>query len=237
MEANTGKHKIISVISHDLKDPLNAVLGIAELLLENWDEITEDEKLNFIEDIRTSCLQTQSLLEDLLIWSKGSSNNFLTSKKNFNVTRVLEKNLEYANMSAASHGIRIHNHVKKDIEVHADEDMISTVLRNLITNAIKYIDPGCEINISTKILNGFCQIIISDNGYGIKDPRIIKLFNEKQESNGLPLPSCKKNGLGLILCKDFITRNGGKIWFESETGKGTTFYFTIPLTDLILPLG
>ncbi|MBN1821442.1 MAG: HAMP domain-containing histidine kinase [Prolixibacteraceae bacterium] len=237
MESDTGKYKILSVIAHDLKEPLNAVSGIAELLLSNWDDFDENEKLTFIEDIHKSCDRTRSLLEDLLIWSKGHSNNFLATKKDFNITRILEKNLEIANMNAASKGIRINCDVDNDIFVHADEDMISTVIRNLITNAIKYIDPGCEINISAKIQNGFCRFKIEDNGMGIKDPRIIKLFNEKSESSSPQMPSYKKNGLGLILCKDFISRNGGNIWFDSIQSQGTTFYFTVPLPELTLPLG
>ena len=234
MDANTDENKIISIIAHDLKEPLNAILGISDILLGNWDEITEEEKTGFIEEIRASCLQTQSLLEELLIWSKGKSNDFSTSKKNFNVREVLEKNLEFANLNAASRGIRIFNFVDSDIYVNADENMISTVLRNLIANAVKYIDAGCEIRITAVSENGLCKFCIADNGGGISNPKIKELFSDEQKIEKLQIPAYKRKGLGLILCKDFVIRNGGNIWLETGNSIGTKFYFTIPLSDLTL---
>lgn len=229
MDTATNENTVVSIIAHDLKDPLNAIFSISEILLHNWDEITENDKISFIEDIHKSCNRTRMLLEDLLIWSKGIANNFKPFKKNFNIKELLEKNLEFAYMNAASQGIKINNNVENDINVNADENMISTVLRNLIANAIKYIEPGGEVEISATQTNGFCTISISDNGKGICDPQILKLFNENSTDPLLKVPDYKRKGLGLILCKDFVIRNEGKIWFESEKDQGTKFYFTLPL--------
>lgn len=235
MDTNTNENTIVSVIAHDLKDPLRAILGISDILLNNWNEISEKDKLSFLEDIHSSSELTHSLLEDLLIWSKGVANNFKTSKTKFNIRDLIEKNLEFAIINANSKGVNISNKVKTDIYVNADKNMISTVLRNLISNAIKYINPEGNIEISATSANGFCNLCISDNGNGITDPLVKDLFNEVNQMIDLKTPGYKRKGLGLILCKDFVIRNGGKIWYKSVRKKGTQFYFTIPLWELTLP--
>lgn len=230
MEANTNENSVISVIAHDLKDPINAISGVSEILLHNWDEVTDEEKLAYIEEIYQSSQRMQGLLEDLLIWSKGIANNFQPINKTFNIRDLLEKNLEFANLTAATKGIKITNWLEEEILVDADEDMISTVFRNLLANSIKYNDPGGEIQIKASVEAGFVKLCISDNGKGVSDPRVFALLNI-QEKTGAEVPGYKRKGLGLILCKDFINRNGGKIWLESEPGNGSQFYFTVPLAD------
>jgi len=232
---DSNESPVISVIAHDLKDPMNAILSISDVLLGSWDELDNDEKRQLITDILSTSQKTFTLLEDLLVWSKVIASNFKTFRKNFSIRDIIEENLELINISAASKGIRITNCVKDDIFVNADKNMISTVFRNLISNAVRYIDAGCEVEINANSGNGFCRICISDNGHGIEAPHIKEFFNGEVNSEGIQITDYRK-GLGLVMCKDFVNRNGGRIWFESEKNKGTNFFFTVPLSTLTLPL-
>jgi len=228
-DANLAKDKFLSIIAHDLKTPFNTLLGMSDILLTKWKELSEKEKLELINDLHSTSKNTYNLMESLLAWSRSQMQKLETQPQNISIKKIIDTNIKIAEKSAYSKKISIVNQIHKDISLNVDENMISTVFRNLIANAIKYTPKGGQVKISAKKENEFCTFCISDTGGGVNKPYILELFSrhyQPEENNGN-----ENTGLGLILCKDFVERNGGKIWLETEKDKGSNFYFTLPRTN------
>lgn len=227
--ANRTKNRFFSLIAHDLKNPFHAILGLSHLLYTNFDEIDNDDRIHVAENIYRSTENTYQLLLNLLDWARlqegkikskpGAilfgelANDTIALQK----TRIEEKKLEVSFAGNASE------------KIWADENMVRTVLRNLLSNSIRFTETGGKISILTRKAGEEIEIEVRDNGIGIA-PEIQKnLF--RIDIQGRPNSSDEKEGtgLGLLLCKDFVALNRGKIWVESESGKGTSFFFTLPL--------
>lgn len=226
-ESNMAKDKLFTIIAHDLKSPFTALLGISEILISDWEDLTDKEKLDLVKGLKLSSENTYKLLENLLTWSKLQNNKFKTLSKRLDIFSVINSAIKITENNANQKDITIINEVKPDLVVTADENMISTVFRNLISNAVKYIQPGGKISVTSKKENDFCIFCVSDNGNGITQSHIIKYFSENCQKQ--PNNINKFNGIGLLLCKDFVECNGGKIWLETQKDKGCKFYFSIPL--------
>ena len=230
-ELNATKDKFFSVIAHDLKSPFNSIIGFSELLIEQ----IREKDYERIEEIANTILQSSNramdLLSNLMEWAQSQSGRMIFNPEYLELDSLINELIISLNDTAGLKSIIIEKTLPFSVPVHADRTMISNVLRNLISNAIKFTRPGGRITISIVKNQGESIVSISDNGVGIPEERIGKLFSLNESYS---TPGTRKNekgtGLGLILCKEFIEKNNGKIWAESTVGAGSTFYVSLPLS-------
>jgi signal transduction histidine kinase len=232
LELNAAKDKFFSIIAHDLRSPFNSIIGFSEIMLENAQVRIYDVMEEYSKIILTSAKRAMDLLTNLMEWSRSQ-----TGRMEFNpgamelVSLITEIELLFHGI-ADQKSIRINLEIPPSATIYADRDMISTVLRNLISNAIKFTNFGGKINISIEDQPEELTVSIRDTGVGMKKEKLEKLFRIDSESSTLGTNREKGTGLGLILCKEFIEKHEGKIWVESEVGKGSVFRFTIPKQNL-----
>ncbi len=229
---NSTKDKFFSIIAHDLRSPLGAILSFSNLI---DDECSSSKEIETVAEYNTYLNQSSrnlfSLLENLLEWSKSQLGSIKHQAVDFYLSEVIEENIEIQRLKAKEKSIKIISHIDKNIHVNADINMINTVIRNLLNNGIKFSYPKSEINLFAKVDGKMLQLSVQDKGIGISQAQQDDLF--KIESNTSTLGTNKETGtgLGLILCKEFVEINGGTIWIESQESKGATFTFTIPLKE------
>jgi signal transduction histidine kinase len=223
--------KFLSIIAHDLRSPFSSIISVLELLKDSYYDHNLEDVKKYIRMATNSANGTLSLLENLLAWTLAE--NKMTS---FNPVKLNVKNLideEFENfISAATHKLISLNHsISENLHVSADIDMFKTILRNLISNAIKYSFIGGEVTINATELKQFVEISVEDTGIGItqKDRKELFRRNEIHTTRGTNNES--GTGLGLILCKEFVEKHGGTIRIESEPGKGSRILFTLPQSD------
>ncbi len=223
-QLNQVKDKFFSIISHDLRSPINALAAILTMLDNN--QIKPEEFAQLAKELKVQFNHTRSLITNLLDWALLQMENIKTIPEKIDLRMVVKTNFEHLS-SLYSKDIRMENNIQEGIICWADRNMINLVFRNLILNAIKFTPTGGVIKISTHDLGSLYEIAIADNGVGIK-PDVQKLLFEKTTNYSTRGTANEKGtGLGLILCKEFVEKNGGTIRLESEEGKGSTFYFTV----------
>jgi two-component system sensor histidine kinase/response regulator len=215
-----------------LKSPLNSIIGFSELLAEQIKGRDFDNIEEYANIIHQSSNRAMNLLMNLLAWAQSQSGRMEFNPVRFNIVPLINEVTLLLKDVAKQKSILIATSMLSAIQVNADKDMISTILRNLISNAIKYSQPEGVISISAIIKE--CQLIVSviDSGIGISKDRIEKLFVIGEGISTPGTQSEKGTCLGLILCNEFIHKNKGEIWVESEVGVGSTFFFSLPLCTL-----
>ncbi len=222
------KDKFFSIIAHDLKNPFNSILGLSNLLVEQIQEKNFDGIEEYARIIQKSSTTVFDLLINLLEWARSQTGRMEFSREYIELGTLINEVIELSNESAHQKSITIIKELPRNLLVYADKAMINTILRNLISNAIKFTYPGGQIIISAQKMPDELKISISDNGIGIKKEAIGKLFRIDENNTRIGTQNERGTGLGLILCKEFIEKHHGKIWVESELGKGSKFSFTIP---------
>ena len=227
-ELNSSKDRFFSIIAHDLKNPLGTFKQITRSLADDFDSFSIDERDYFLEEMKTHAEGIYALLENLLTWSSGQRGNLEFNPTDFNLFYIVQGTVNLLKPSADYKKIDILINFNQEITVKADLNMITTVIRNLISNSIKYTNHGGRIFIDATPENDYTLISIRDNGTGMTEDQISNLFKIDTNRSSYGTDGEKGTGLGLILCKEFIEKNGGKIWVESKVGIGTTFYCTIP---------
>ncbi|MEZ5083712.1 MAG: tetratricopeptide repeat-containing sensor histidine kinase [Bacteroidales bacterium] len=227
-DANASKDKFFSIIAHDLKNPFNSLLGLTDLLIEDYEKMDEKERKEFIVQIKSSGDRIYSLLQNLLLWGRNQLGKIKAVKENIKISVLINEVISITDQNAANKNIKININMDDDIVVFADKNMISTVLLNLISNAIKFTHINGEIEIKCKCNENNIELMVADTGVGISKENQKKLFKVDQKFQTEGTNKEKGTGLGLILCKDFIEKNSGKIWVESEVGAGSWFYFSLP---------
>ena len=228
IDANSAKDNFLSIISHDLKSPFSALQGLSEILLNDWKQLSEQTKIELISDLHKTSVDTHKLLETLLEWTKLNKNKLELSVNEIAVSNLVDSTLKVSKNNASVKGIEIQNKIGNDVLIKTDKNILATIFRNLISNAVQYIQPGGQITISGKAENKGYTFCVADNGPGIDKTHILDYFsrNNGKSING---NANEFKGLGLVICKDFVEKSGGKIWLESsEQGQGTSFYFTLP---------
>lgn len=229
VEANVAKDKILSIISHDLKSPFLGLIGLSDILLFEWKNLDDSDKIGLVSDIKKTSEETLKLLEDLLEWSKCQKEKLEISIEEIKIHNLVNSSIKVNEIRAIPKGIKLHNNINNDLKINADEHMIATVFRNLISNAVKFTRPGGDIQITAKENKDSYTFCVADNGIGVDKPQIIEMFNNDNVINDTSKNrKVDRNGLGLLLCKDFVERSGGKIWLETQKGVGSKFYFTLP---------
>ncbi len=227
-ELNAQKDKFFSIIAHDLKNPFNSVMGFSELLVDQIREKDYDGIEQYASIILQSSQHAIDLLTNLLDWARSQTGRLEFSPEYFELAKLTEEICTQLNDSADQKSIKLLKDIPNKIPLFADKNMISTVIRNLISNAIKFTGEGGEIIISAKKDTDEILFSVKDNGLGIAPNRIKKLFRIDTNESTYGTNNEKGTGLGLILCKEFVEKHGGSIWVESELGKGSEFFFTLP---------
>ena len=225
-DLNTMKDRIFSIISHDLRSPLNSLQGILTLLKTN--SLNEREIKALLSTLTDRVDYTSGLLDNLLNWSRTQLEGFKINPVLVDMTELTAEVVKLLTPNANGKSITIRNSVNTIEPAFGDKDMIEMVIRNLLSNAVKFTQPGGLIAIEVGRQNGHIHYSIQDSGIGIPEESISKLFSPIHFTTQGTAKE-KGSGLGLLLCKDFVSKNGGKIWVESELGKGTRFSFTIPV--------
>jgi len=228
-ELNATKDKFFSIISHDLKSPFTSLLGITEVLLENHRTLKPDEIEEYFSHLNEASKSTLELLDNLLTWAKSQTGRLELSQSKVNLKVLTTDITRLLQTFARDKKIMLINTIDKDIWVWADPNMLTTVLRNLIQNAVKYTRSKGSVTIGVTVIKEFAEIWVADTGIGMTDKGLNSLFRIGENVSMPGTNNERGTGLGLILCRDFVEKHGGTIRAESETGMGSRFYFTMPL--------
>ena len=228
-ELNATKDRFFSILGHDLKSPFNSILGFSNLLADQINKKDYQELERYARIIQESSQRAMDLITNLLDWSLSQSGKIEFTPEYIELVAIINEVAELLSDSAQQKFITISKKIPHNITVLADKAMVHTVLRNLICNGIKFTEPGGEIRISTEQKDNQLVVSVADNGIGIKEKDIDKLFRIESNYSRLGTNKEKGTGLGLLLCKEFIETHKGKIWAESRAGKGSIFNFTLPV--------
>ncbi|MFN8258666.1 MAG: PAS domain S-box protein [Bacteroidales bacterium] len=232
IEANSSKDRFLSIISHDLRSPIGSIQSLTDILDENLDNLEKEELRNFIKIISDTSKATYNLLDNMLIWAQSQSRKLEFNPDKIDIRTLIEEVVLIFQYQTGKKNILMEVNLNADTIVRADRNMLQTVIRNLVSNAIKFTSPEGKVSIMSKLYgNEFLEIVVKDTGIGISDENMGKIFNTKENFSTRGTDNEKGTGLGLVICKDFIELNSGKIWFISEAGKGTEFHFTLPLVS------
>lgn len=229
--SNNTKDTLLSIISHDLRAPFNSLLGFIEILSSQYDELDSESHKKFISIISNSSKKIYNLTDNLLIWSRLQRNGFEFSPTALNLQKIVDNSLAVLEELSKDKGLEITNEISRSSIILGDKYMLSTILRNLISNAIKFTPNEGQIIISAKTESsedgGLITVCVQDNGVGIPKNKMKKLIGSgiNQSTNGTN--NEEGSGIGLVLCKEFIDLHGTKIWVESKPGSGSKFYFNL----------
>ncbi|HAQ19291.1 MAG TPA: hypothetical protein DCR40_08690 [Prolixibacteraceae bacterium] len=226
---NASKNKFFSIIAHDLKNPFHNVMGYSYLLSKDYNHFTEDERRKFAMDINQSTTNIFRLLQNLLDWSRSQTGRLTYTPGHIEFKLVLNKALSVLSPLAQQKNITIKSTYKENMQIFADPLMIETVLRNLINNSIKFTPENGSIEISAVQIDKEVKICVRDTGIGITEDDIQNLFRIDSKVKRKGTNEEDGSGLGLILCKEFVDKNNGKIWAERNQDEGTSFLFTVPV--------
>ncbi len=229
-EVNATKDKFFSIIAHDLKSPFNSILGFTEILDESYDDYTDEERKKMIATLTKTSKNSFLLLQNLLTWARSQKGGIEISKEKIQLKGLVDVSILSYLGSASLKEIEINSEIDDNISVFVDTETMRTVIGNIVNNSIKYSNKGGEINIKSEMIEKDVLLSISDNGIGMSEKTLSKLFRI-EESFSIPGTADERGtGLGLIICKEFVEKNGGKIWAQSEEGVGTTFKISLSLS-------
>jgi signal transduction histidine kinase/ligand-binding sensor domain-containing protein len=228
-KSNKTKDKFFSIIAHDLKSPFNAFLGFTELLDGQWDVLSESRKRRYVGLIRKTAESTYNLLLQLLDWSRLQKNHIELNLESFEMEEVIQTAVSHLSGQAKMKSIRMSVQLADGVVVYADKQMITTVVRNLVSNAIKFSNPGSLVTIVTMVSDGCVICHVRDTGVGIGPEVIAVIFDMNQFFTTPGTGNESGTGLGLPICYEFVKKHGGDIWAESKLGEGSCFSFSLPL--------
>jgi len=224
---NETKDKLLAIIGHDLRSPSVALSSLLDLMEQKM--INPKEFADYSVKLKYGIGNFQFILENLLLWSNNQMDGIITYAQKENLKQIVDQNIRLLQEVANHKQIEMINQIEESIFVFADKNQISVVIRNLISNAIKFSYTHSSIEIKGNMDQKFYKVSVHDSGTGISSEIMGKLFENTLQASTYGTNNEKGTGLGLTLCKDFVEKNGGKIGVESELGKGSRFYFTVPL--------
>jgi signal transduction histidine kinase len=228
-QLNADKDRFISILGHDLKSPFNNLLGLSELLTEDIRKLNIDEIDTIARDINKTAKRTYKLLEDILIWANSQQGKIPFKPRILSFRDVCLDVVDILKPNAGAKNITINYSARDEINIFADIDILKTVLRNLVSNAIKFTNTGGTISIEAEQTDSNVTVSVVDNGIGIAPEDLKNLFDISEVLTTKGTAGETGTGLGLLLCKEFVEKHGGNIWVESEVGKGSEFKFTLPI--------
>ncbi|MFB6342540.1 ATP-binding protein [Saccharicrinis sp. FJH62] len=228
--ANKTKDKFISILAHDLKNPIASITGFTEIMKTNYDSMSHQGREKVLSAMENATQVLIRLIDDVLTWAKSQSGSMVVDPEIIFLNKVIDDAIKFSGLQAAKKEIKLEQDCTEEVFAIADQKMVDTVLRNLISNAVKFSYRGKKVIVGIKHFRdeGKAVIFVEDFGLGIpsKDKKSLFSLDAVKTTPGTENES--GTGMGLILCKDFIERNGGELWFKSQEGKGSTFYFSLP---------
>jgi signal transduction histidine kinase len=228
-EINAMKDKFFSIIAHDLRSPLSGLMQILFIIEEDFDSLENDEKQEMITEVANTSKRTYELMENLLEWSSIQTGAIPFNPQKIKLLTLLDNLRELYNHNLINKGITLKINVDPEASVFADKKMTETILRNLVSNAIKFTRNNGTVSISTNQGDDIVVVEVTDTGVGINEERLSELFRVDKFQSTPGTAKERGTGLGLVLCKELVEKQNGEIWVESKENEGTTFYFTIPL--------
>lgn len=227
---NATRDKFFSIIAHDLKNPFSTLMAVTAQLSEKYHTLEDEQKIKIIGLIRNSANMTYRLLENLLEWSVAQTGSLPFQPECFDIAVLVNNCFAFIRLEAEKKELTLVSEIKEQTMVYADKNMITTILNNLLTNAVKFMDRPGMIKVTGSTNGNRQEITIKDEGIGMTAEDLQKLFRIDVNTSRIGKSKEKGTGLGLILCKEFIEKNGGKIYAISEPGKGSAFAFSLPGT-------
>jgi len=223
------KDTFFRVIAHDLRAPFNTIFGLTDILLEDFRSLSEAEKIHFIEHISSASKQSYQLLENLLLWARTNTGRMEFNPKEYNLKELVDETVELLSPTANNKHIKILSEISDTVNLSADNEMLKTVIRNLISNSIKFSnEEEGIIKVSAEAKEKIIEIVISDNGVGMPESVQQNLFRIDKSKTTKGTKGEKGTGLGLLLCKEFIDKHHGSIRVESKVNEGTKFIIQLP---------
>jgi PAS domain S-box-containing protein len=231
-EANLTKDKFLSIIAHDLKTPFNAIIGFSDILCTSYNEFDDETKLELIKDIQHSARLNFNLLEKMLEWAMSQSDQIPFHPEHLNLQKIIQDSISFASYQANQKKIELQSSDCSKIKIFADDNMLTSLLRNLISNAIKFTPENGTISIHSEDRPTDIKLSIKDTGVGMSADNIAKLFRIDAKVQTVGTKDEKGTGLGLLICKEFVDKHQGEIWVESELEQGCEFIMTFPKQGL-----
>jgi len=225
---NASKDRFFSIISHDLKNSFFSIMGLSKILADPGNNDSPEKKLETAQMLHNSSKKLYSFLENLLGWARVQRGEIVFEPDEYNLFEIADEVVNIFKPKAEQAEIVLTNNINKTITVFCDQNMVKTILRNFVSNAINFTKPGGTVEINAKTIADNTEISVSDTGVGISEENINKLLQIDIKYIGTNVNGEKGTGLGLILCKEFVEKHGGKIWINSKLGEGSKFLFTLP---------
>jgi len=229
---NETKARLFSIIAHDLRSSMNAILGFSEIIANKQKSLTEAELNKYSSIINQSANKVHLMMENLLDWSRAQGENIRFNPEKFDLNSTAYNVITLLEIKAYQKNVELISIVSKGCMIEADKTMISSILRNLLDNALKFTPSGGQIEVSAHIEENMLEVWVKDTGIGMEKEVIDKLFLAATHASTEGTAHEKGNGLGLYICRDFVEMHGGKLWAESKKDAGTTFKFSIPAKNL-----
>lgn len=227
-ELNATKDKLFSILAHDLKNPFHTIFGFSEMLIKNISRYPQEKVIRFLEYQAKSAQEGYNLLENLLEWSRSQTGRLKWQPTTFDLWSIAQNSVNLLSATAKKKKINLINAISQGTLVYADSNMLTTVVRNLMSNALKFTNEGGSVMILSKNNDLYVEVQVKDTGIGIASEHLSKLFDLENTASRRGTAQERGSGLGLVLCKEFVEYNNGTISVKSEVGKGSTFTFTIP---------
>lgn len=227
--SNDSKDRFFSILAHDLRSPFQSLLSMTDYLAKENKSLNSDEISELCNGLNNNLMNLYDLLNNLLRWTMIQRDLMVFNPIICFINKIIKDSLEVIRISANNKKITIKNNINEELKVRCDIDMFKLVINNLITNSVKFTPIGGEITIDASEKEDYVEVSISDNGIGIDKNNIDKIFNFTTPYSTEGTKGEKGTGLGLALCKEFIEKNGGRIWFNNNEGQGTKFSFTLPI--------
>ncbi|MBL6445640.1 tetratricopeptide repeat protein [Fulvivirga sp. 29W222] len=227
-QANSTKNKLFSIISHDFRSPINSILGASLFLKNHGDKLSKEDLRRIFDDMHKSILNTLRFTENILTWARSQMAAIKSTPVVFELNQVVDNVLEILADQAREKGVSIHNQLTQPHKVFADKNQIETVIRNLVSNAIKFSGSGDSIEVSAVEKGGLIEVAVEDSGVGISEEILDNLFRIDSRNSTKGTLGEVGTGLGLIICKEFVESNAGELQVESGVGEGSIFRFTVP---------
>jgi len=236
-DLNTHKESVMAILSHDLRSPLSAIIGTSKYLKENYKKMKPEAVQEMLDMLYKATTDELDMLDYLVEWAriKYASEAFAPSK--IKLDDYINKVFETLNETANINTINLHNEIHTDTTVFADGKMLTSIIQNIVSNAIKHTEKGGDIKVSAKRKDDKIIIQVKDNGIGMSQEIVSKLFTPQMKTLSESRQKNKGAGIGLFLVKGFLEKNGGEIWVESIEGKGSSFYFTLPIKESLYKIG
>ncbi len=236
-DLNIHKESVLAILSHDLRSPLSAIIGTAKYMKDNYHKMKPDAVQEMLNLLHKSATDELDMLDYLVEWARIKYASDVFSPVKVLLAEYVEKVFETLSESASAKKVKLHHDIDKETSVFADRKMLVSIIQNLVSNAIKHTMENGEISISTVITEEKVTVVVKDTGVGMSKEAIEKLFTPQMKTLSETRKIDKGAGIGLLLVKGFLEKIGGEIWVESTEGKGTSFYFTLPIEKPLFKVG